>query len=310
MPIYNVEKYLKRCINSIINQSYKNIEIILVDDGSTDNSNRICDEYAETDKRIKVIHKKNGGVASARNEGLDSSRGKYICFVDGDDWIEKNMVEILLKELKIHKANIVRCNTYELDNKPNEEWISTNELIFDNILNGNISAYVYLLMIKSDIIEKIRFDEKMSILEDTYFLLNLLVIKEKIIFLDDKLYHYEMNDEGLTLSSKNARNKIKGLIEYKGKVIKLLNENNLYTKEREKALNAVVANFIIYYVYKLWEEKQEIKSIIISPKIIEILENANIEKMSKFTEIQIKNITNKRLILFRIMNLLKKCIKG
>ena len=311
VPIYNTEKYLKRCIDSIVNQTYKNIEIILVDDESTDNSCRVCDEYASLDNRIKVIHKKNGGVASARNKGLDISKGEYICFVDSDDWIEKNMIEIMLKEIVKNRNGIVRCNTYELDNKPKKEWINKKEPVIDNVLNGNISAYVYLLMIKSDIIKKIRFDEKMIVLEDTYFLLELLVkYKEKIIFLDDRLYHYEMNNEGLTLSSKNARNKIIGLIEYKEKAEELLKENNLYTKEREVLINTVIANFIIYYIYKLWAEKQEVKSLINNPKIIKILENVNTQKMSTFTKIQIKNITEKRIIRFRVMNLIKKYIKG
>ena len=85
VPIYNVEKYLKKCIDSIINQTYKNIEIILVDDGSTDNCGKICDEYTKTDNRIVVIHKKNGGLSDARNAGLDIAKGKYIAFVDSDD---------------------------------------------------------------------------------------------------------------------------------------------------------------------------------------------------------------------------------
>ena len=98
VPIYNVEKYLKKCLNSIINQTYKNLEIILVDDGSTDDSGKICDEYAKNDKRIKVIHKKNGGLSDARNAGLDICTGDYIGFVDSDDYIELNMYEELLND--------------------------------------------------------------------------------------------------------------------------------------------------------------------------------------------------------------------
>ncbi|HJA50079.1 MAG TPA: glycosyltransferase, partial [Candidatus Fusicatenibacter intestinipullorum] len=87
IPVYNVEKYLKRCLDSVINQTYKNLEIILIDDGSTDNSGKICDEYAQKDERIIVIHKENGGVSSARNKGLDICIGDYISFIDSDDWI-------------------------------------------------------------------------------------------------------------------------------------------------------------------------------------------------------------------------------
>lgn len=100
VPVYNVEKYLHKCINSILNQTYKNLEIILIDDGSTDNSGKICDEYALKDNRIKVIHKENGGLSSARNAGLDICSGDYIGFVDSDDYIAEDMYEYLYVNLK------------------------------------------------------------------------------------------------------------------------------------------------------------------------------------------------------------------
>ena len=99
VPVYNVEKYIGKCIESIVNQTYKDLEIILVDDGSTDNSGKICDEWARKDKRIKVIHKKNGGLSDARNAGLDICTGDYIGFVDSDDYIELNMYEDLLIQM-------------------------------------------------------------------------------------------------------------------------------------------------------------------------------------------------------------------
>ena len=91
-PVYNVEDYLKDCVESILNQTYKNIELILIDDGSTDNSGKICDEYASKDNRVKIVHKKNGGLSSARNAGLDIATGDYIFFVDSDDFLYKNSV--------------------------------------------------------------------------------------------------------------------------------------------------------------------------------------------------------------------------
>ena len=97
VPVYNVENYLRRCVDSIINQTYKNLEIILVDDGSPDNCPVICDEYAQKDSRIKVIHKENGGLSSARNCGMDMATGEYIGFVDGDDWIESDMYKFLIE---------------------------------------------------------------------------------------------------------------------------------------------------------------------------------------------------------------------
>ena len=95
VPIYNVEKYIKKCIDSIINQTYTNLEIILVDDGSPDNCGKICDKYKEKDDRIKVIHKKNGGLSDARNAGIDIATGEYITFIDSDDYVAENYIEVL-----------------------------------------------------------------------------------------------------------------------------------------------------------------------------------------------------------------------
>lgn len=109
VPIYNVEKYIEKCIDSIINQTYTNLEIILVDDGSPDKCGKICDEYAKRDKRIKVIHKENGGVSSARNIGLDNLNGEYVTFIDADDYISNNYCEELLNALKTENADCVAC---------------------------------------------------------------------------------------------------------------------------------------------------------------------------------------------------------
>lgn len=109
IPVYNVEKYLKKCIDSVINQSYKNIEIILVDDGSKDLSGQLCDEYASRDKRIKVIHKENGGLSDARNAGIDIANGKYITFIDSDDYVSLDYVEYLYRLLIDNNADISVC---------------------------------------------------------------------------------------------------------------------------------------------------------------------------------------------------------
>ena len=107
IPIYNIEQYLSQCLDSIINQTYKNIQIILVDDGSTDSSGRICDEYADKDSRIIVIHKENGGLVSARKAGLREATGEYVVYVDGDDWIELNAIEHMVGTIERTKEDIV-----------------------------------------------------------------------------------------------------------------------------------------------------------------------------------------------------------
>ena len=110
IPIYNVEAYLDECIASVIAQTYSNLEIILVDDGSPDNCPQMCDEWAAKDSRIRVIHKENGGLSDARNAGIDIATGEYIAFVDSDDWIEPEMYEIMLAALKNENADICACN--------------------------------------------------------------------------------------------------------------------------------------------------------------------------------------------------------
>lgn len=110
VPVYNVEKYLKKCVNSITSQTYENLEILLVDDGSTDLSGQICNEFEKNDARIKVIHKKNGGLSDARNAGLDRAKGQYYAFIDSDDYIQDNTIEIMLNAVKKNKSEIAICN--------------------------------------------------------------------------------------------------------------------------------------------------------------------------------------------------------
>lgn len=124
VPVYNVEKYLNRCLDSILNQTFTDFELILVDDGSTDNSGIICDEYKTKDNRIKVIHKENGGLSSARNAGLDIARGRYIGFVDSDDFISKDMYQILYNEAEKNKADMIMCEFKKVDK--NYEAINNN----------------------------------------------------------------------------------------------------------------------------------------------------------------------------------------
>lgn len=106
VPVYKVEPYLRKCVDSILAQTFTNFEVILVDDGSPDNSGKICDEYAIKDSRVRVIHKENGGLSSARNAGIDIARGKYLGFVDSDDYIAEDMYEVLYENLKFYDADI------------------------------------------------------------------------------------------------------------------------------------------------------------------------------------------------------------
>lgn len=109
VAVYNIDKYISKCIESILQQAYEDMEILLIDDGSTDNSGRICDEYAEKDARIKVVHQKNSGLSAARNTGLGIAKGRYLAFVDGDDWIEKEMYAEMIRYAELYGADLVAC---------------------------------------------------------------------------------------------------------------------------------------------------------------------------------------------------------
>ena len=137
VPVYNVEKYLKKCVDSIINQTYKNLEIILVDDGSPDNCGAICDEYAAKDSRVKVIHKSNGGLSDARNAGMKVAAGDYFAFVDSDDWIEHKMFERLLNNSIKYNAEISVGGVKDL-----LELDTGEHKIFKTTYDGNIKNYV------------------------------------------------------------------------------------------------------------------------------------------------------------------------
>lgn len=174
IPIYNVEKYLRKCLNAIVNQTYKNLEIILVDDESPDNCSKICEEYAKKDERIIVIHKKNGGQASARNRGLDIATGDYISFIDPDDYIEKDFYEHLITLASEHNADIAECsfkklyeNTGKIEKvfkKENEIVVTDNEGALNRLFSEKFNVYLNTIVTwnkiyKRKLFKKIRFSE-------------------------------------------------------------------------------------------------------------------------------------------------------
>lgn len=135
VPVYRVEKYLKKCIDSILEQTYRNMEIILVDDGSDDSCPDICEEYAKIDKRVKVIHQTNGGLSAARNSGIRAAKGKYISFIDSDDYIEKDMYEVLVKRMQKDESQLAVCNYMYVDESGNFiESLNKKNAIIDGVI--------------------------------------------------------------------------------------------------------------------------------------------------------------------------------
>lgn len=194
VPVYNVEKYIRQCLDSIISQTYKDLEIILVDDGSTDSSGTICDEYAQKDARVKVIHKENGGLSSARNAGLNIAQGEYITFVDSDDTIELDMIDCLFSSVQeadvvICKARIVReGEILKPTNVKGEKSLSNNDLWEEIFCRLNNSAWGKLY--RRSMIEGCCFPEGLYHGEDLIFNLQYLSRATKGVFLDAVKYNY------------------------------------------------------------------------------------------------------------------------
>ena len=201
VPIYNGEKYLEECLESIINQTYKNLQIILIDDGSKDKSGKICDEYAKKDKRIEVIHKENAGVSAARNTGLDNARGEWITFIDADDSVEKDFCKNLMQ----NETNDVDCIMCGYSRLINDKKIEIESIGFSNkfedsrkylicSLNPQTGVgFSHMKIIRMSAIGNIRFNDNLKVAEDALFNIQLSENIRKIIFVDEKLYNYRLN---------------------------------------------------------------------------------------------------------------------
>lgn len=208
VPVYNVENYLKRCLDSIINQTYKNLEIICIDDGSKDSSGKILDKYKLKDKRIKVRHKKNGGLASARNAGIQVATGKYIGFVDSDDYIEPNMFEELYNSIIENNSDISICNFY-LDYEDENKIIENvnNDVInakmekleyINKLFRNNYNCYMCNKLYKAKLIKKLKFDQSILILEDVVYNVDLSQYVNTVSYVDKCLYYYVQRNTSIT----------------------------------------------------------------------------------------------------------------
>lgn len=217
VPVYNVEKYLRRCIDSIVNQSYTNLDIILVDDGSTDKSGLICDEYEKADSRITVIHKENGGLSDARNTGIEESNGIYLCFIDSDDYIMPDMINKLYNALTINNADISLCNFLYVDENEDEIRYRNEDLpIQDEVLNKSdvmnkmaIEKYWYYIiacnkLYKKELFLQIRFPYGKQ--HEDEFVAHLIFDKcERIACIKEPLYNYVQRDNSIMGRSINIK---------------------------------------------------------------------------------------------------------
>lgn len=208
VPVYNVEKYIRRCVDSIIVQTYKDWELLLIDDGSPDNSGKICDEYASKDSRIKVFHKENGGVSSARNLGLEKANGEWIVFVDSDDILREDALDIMKNRANGTDMSFFNYNIKFESGKENhqdklERKISSTQLI-NELLCYKISGAPFSKIYRTCIAKSIKFKEDVAIGEDLFYNIEFLLKSRKDVNVyNDIVYDYCINTESVMQKKDN-----------------------------------------------------------------------------------------------------------
>lgn len=235
VAVYNVEPYLKRCLDSLLNQTYGNIELVLVDDGSTDRSPDICDEYARRDVRIKVIHKTNGGVSSARQAGLDACTGEWVIHADPDDFVDSDMVASLLDATKKSPVDMVTCDYYRNEKIVKQTYTNHKDLLW-GMIEDNICFCLWNTLVRRSFIisNNVSFYPLwLSHSEDVLFVMRLLAAGARPIHVAKPFYHY-INRGGSLVTTRSKRNlqSVKTVISELQKIIGDGEKEKLYNRKR------------------------------------------------------------------------------
>lgn len=211
IPVYNVKQYLKRCVDSVIAQTYRNIEIIIVDDGSTDGSDLLCDEIKAVDNRIEVYHKQNGGLSSARNFGIDKAKGEYIGFIDSDDYIDKDMYEILLDLAEKNSAEMSMCALYDvfgdkirrINDKVTIETVDREEAIRMVLEAEVVSVTAVNKLYRTELFKELRYPEGRTA-EDAFLIIDLLDNCNRVAITTAQKYYYFHRNDSITTRKFNG----------------------------------------------------------------------------------------------------------
>jgi glycosyltransferase involved in cell wall biosynthesis len=270
VPIYKVEDYIDKCINSLINQTYKNIEIILVDDGSPDRCPEICDNYAKEDNRIKVFHKKNGGLSDARNAGLKLAEGKYILFVDSDDYIELDTCKRFIDIIGNNKPDIVVGNARRIENGSikamqhkfitHTKVVTGMQYLKEELKSGSMYMVAWLNLYNKEYMLRNGLEFRVGLLhEDEEFTPRAFLKAEKVIGSDFIFYNYLIRDGSITTTEKKIKN-----AEHMIKTCKEL--ENIYSKVEDDELRRLLNNNLVDKYLNIFQisglHKKEFKSLV------------------------------------------------
>lgn len=302
VPIYNSESTIKRCVDSIINQTYHNIEILLINDGSTDNSLNIISDYSKRDSRIIVIDKKNEGVSKTKNLGIKKATSEFIMFVDSDDYINLDSIEKLISFQKKNKFDIIKFhyNNY-IDNKlyntelkyPRYFNLNSKAKVKDfknKLLSGEIPGYMQLLLIRRESLGNLCINENINFLEDLSFYLEMLNKNLKIGILNERLYNYVNNKNGITfsLSTNKIVTRLDSILLYYEYAISQVEDDY----QRKLVYNSCTY-LLIHSIFELYrssfKNKNLIKKYLNDEKVINIIINSDYDKLDRFTKRIVKN---------------------
>jgi glycosyltransferase involved in cell wall biosynthesis len=261
VPVYKVEPYLRKCIDSILNQTFTDFECILINDGSPDNCPAICDEYAEKDSRIVVIHQKNSGVSAARNAGLDIARGEWIGFVDSDDWCDPGMFNFLLENAKKNKADISICGYREIkDNKIIKKskkrfdtLINSRNAIIKLFSNGYYDGYSWNKLVNKRLFDKndnLRFNSKIKYSEDRLLFYYLFKYANIIYYSSNIYYNYCWRRNSVTVKRKKIGITQESITRFKVFNEILENENDYDIRKRVMAQEGIYAASSCFFYIK------------------------------------------------------------
>lgn len=333
IPIYNASKYLCRCLDSVINQSYQNLEIICINDGSTDNSGEILNSYSKKDERLIIINNKNEGVSKTRNCGIKKATGKYITFVDADDYIEKDEIELMYNAIVSNKVDVVRINYVvnytnsvkkdygdlrEFSNrKLNRKEIRTGFL--DKLLDGSIPCFVYLLLIDKNILMKTKkFPIDIHMMEDVVFYIDLMLSINSLYVLDKPLYNIYFNEDGATNSPKNYERNIFNIVEVNSYIKKILYDRKLDDDNKIKRLNTAnviaISDFIFRQYLAGYDAIYVCRKLSENKKMYDILDNVDYSVINIQRKIILKAIRRKKIdcliIYFRLRKFIYNLKRG
>ena len=322
VPVYNCEQYLEKCLNSLLKQSYKNIEIILINDGSNDNSEKICLNYKKLDSRIKYYKKDNGGVSSARNLGINVCNGDYITFLDSDDYLDIDTIEFINNYINKSDIDLIRygfIKEYGFYSKKSKFVSETNKIIFKDSFKSDICPNIVITndlancttsFIKKQIIEEIRFDTTLKYGEDRKFIIEIFSNCNSILFLNECKYHYVYNVDSATNVVDNFKllKQLKDVINSNIGSVNLIKEKFNYIDD---TLKISITNDICNYLssvckFKNYKSYEIILNDLFSDKdFIEILNENNYNYHKFFLHSKYRKL-KKEYYLKRIKMIIKK----